>query len=477
MLAVDKLGDDFLYQQVIELIGDMIHTGTLRPGDRLPSLRRLSEQVGVSVPTVKQAYIELERQGRVVARPQSGFYVQVVNRNRLVETTCKTCQPVQVRCRSLVERVYEGIHRSGVIPLGIANPTMARPAAKCLHRTMKRVMARAQERSLSYAPTTGEPGLKRQLAYRLLEMGGRIDPDQIIITNGGQEALALALGSVASAGDVIAVESPTYHGSLELIESLGMLAVEIETCAEAGVVLSALEKALDRHSIKACLFSSVLNNPLGSATDDQHRDALVELLEDRGVVLIEDDVYGELLFVGTQPRPAQIFSRKGLVLTCSSFSKTAAPGYRIGWLLPGKFEEQAHRLKRAWSCSSGLLQQLTLAEFVATGDFDRHLNLLRPVLRTNSERMSALVSRFFPGSTRTSRPQGGSVLWLQLPKGVDSVRLFDRALEMGVSTAPGPIFSPAGRYRNCLRLSFGHPWSPQLEQAIETLGQLTHELA
>ena len=477
MLAVDKLAEDYLYQQVIELIGEMIHSGTLRPGDRLPSLRRLSVQVGVSVPTVKQAYVELERQGRVVARPQSGFYVQAGNRNRLVKSTCKTCQPVQVRCRSLVERVYEGIHRKGVIPLGIANPTMARPAAKGLHRTMKRVMARAEERSISYAPTTGEPSLKRQLAYRLLELGGRIDRAEIIVTNGGQEALALALKSVASEGDVIAVESPTYHGSLELIEALGMLAVEIETCAEAGVVLAALEKALDRHSIKACLFSSVLNNPLGSATVDQHRQALVEMLEDRGVVLIEDDVYSELLFAGKQPRPAQVFSRKGLVLTCSSFSKTVAPGYRIGWLLPGRYEEQAHRLKRSWSCSSGLLQQLTLAEFLATGDFDRHLKMLRPVLHTNSERMSALVSRFFPSSTRSSRPQGGSVLWLQLPKGVDSVRLFDRALEMGISTAPGPIFSPAGRYRNYLRLSYGHPWSEQLEQAIETLGRLTHELA
>lgn len=477
MLAVDKSGEEFLYQQVIDLIGDMIHGGTLRPGDRLPSLRRLSEQVGVSIPTVKQAYMELERQGRVVARPQSGFYVQVGNRNRLVKSTCKTCEPVQVRCRSLVERVYEGIHRKGVIPLGIANPTMARPAAKGLHRTMKRVMARAEERSLSYAPTTGDPGLKRQLAYRLLEMGGRVDPGDIIITNGGQEALALALRAVASAGDVIAVESPTYHGTLELIESQGMLAVEIETCAEAGVVLPTLAKALDRHPIKACVFSSVLNNPLGSATDDQHRQDLVEMLEARNVVLIEDDVYGELLFDGSQPKPAQVFSRKGLVLTCSSFSKTAAPGYRIGWLLPGKFEEQAHRIKRAWSCSSGLLQQLTLAEFLATGDYDRHLKLLRPVLRTNSERMSALVSRCFPESTRISHPQGGSVLWLQLPKGVDSVHLFDRALEVGISTAPGPIFSPAGRYRNCLRLSYGHPWSPQLEQAIETLGQLTHELA
>ncbi len=341
---------------------------------------------------------------------------------------------------------------------------------------MKRVMARAEERSIGYAPLNGEPTLKRQLAYRHLDLGGSLEPDELIITNGGQEALSLALMSVATAGDVIAVESPSYPGILELIENLGMLALEIDTCARQGIELDALETALARHQVKACVFSSALNNPLGSCTSDQHREQLVDMLEARDIALIEDDVYGELLFSGIRPKPAQVFSRKGLVLTCGSFSKTAAPGYRIGWLVPGRYREQAERLKRTISCSSGLLQQLTLSSYLASGDYDRHLKALRPVLKRNCELMQSLVGQHFPANTRASRPCGGGVLWLELP-GVDSRVLFARALEAGISISPGEIYSPDQRFRHFIRLSFGHPWSEALEDAVSRLGAITHELA
>ncbi|GJM09635.1 MAG: hypothetical protein DHS20C11_19110 [Lysobacteraceae bacterium] len=475
MLAIDKTGQDYLYQQVIDLILELIESGTLLPGDRLPSLRKLSARVGVSVPTVKQAYLELERQGRVEARPQSGYFVHARKQIRLTGANCESCIPQTVECRSIVERMYDGIHQTGVVPFGIANPCMARPAAKALHRTMKRVMSRAEDRSLGYAPTQGEPSLRRHIALRILDRGFQMDPDDIIITSGGQEALSLCLQAVAKPGDVIAVESPTYHGLLELIESLGMLALEIETCPTGGVVLASLNQAIEDHDIKVCMFSSVVNNPLGSATNNSHRKALVELLESRDIVLIEDDVYGELVFDGQVNTPAQSFSKKGLVLTCSSFSKTAAPGYRIGWVLPGNFKQKVHRLKRCMSCSSGLLQQLTLAEFLASGDYDRHLRALLPVLRCNAQRMAAVIEREFPEGTLCSEPQGGSVLWIQMPGTVDSELVFSKALCKGISLAPGSVFSPGDRYRHFIRLSYGHPWSDKTEAAISSLAFIVKE--
>jgi DNA-binding transcriptional MocR family regulator len=377
-----------------------------------------------------------------------------------------------------MQRVYDGLYTPGVVPFGIANPCMVKPAAKALHRTMKRVMARAQERSLAYAPTLGEAGLRRQIAYRYLDtVGGKIDPDNICITNGGQEALFLALQAVAGKGDVIAVESPTYHGLLELIDSLGMLAIEIETCPEEGITLSALRKTLKAHPVKACMFSTTLNNPLGVSMPEELRQELVEMLEAHGVVLIEDDVYGDLLFDGHRPKPAEFFSRSGSVMTCGSFSKTIAPGYRIGWLIAGQYIDQITQLKRSFSCSSGLLQQLTLSEFLATGDYDRYLKTLRPELQCNAERMSAVVAQYFPRQTRTSKPVGGCVLWLELPKKVDSEILFELAIEAGISIAPGLIFSPCNRYRNFIRLSFGHPWSEQIEESIEWLGRKVAAIA
>jgi DNA-binding transcriptional MocR family regulator len=210
---------------------------------------------------------------------------------------------------------------------------------------------------------------------------------------------------------------------------------------------------------------------------EKRREKLVEIIDQHDVCLIEDDVYGELLFDGYRPRPAAMYSRSGRVITCGSFSKTAAPGYRIGWIIAGPYMKEVTRLKRSYSCSSGLLQQLTLAEFMASGDYDRHLKTLRPVLQCNADRMSALVAQHFPAETRTSKPVGGSVLWLELPHRVDAEKLFDVAIEAGISTAPGKIFSPCDRYRNFVRLSFGHPWTDEIEKSLEWLGEKVSALA
>ena len=442
------------------------------PGDRLPSLRKMSKTAGVSVPTVRQAYVELERRRKVESRPQSGFYVRHSASNDLVlPTATEEMRPGPLRCRSLMERVYDGLNNPDLLPLGIANPSMAKSAAKSLHRTMKRVMARAEERSLGYASTLGEPALRRQIAYHYLDsMGIQVDPDQICITNGGQEALLLALSTIASKGDVIAVETPTYHGLLELIDRLGMLAVEVETCPTEGVTLADVERTLTKYPVKACVFSTTLGNPLGVTMPANDRRRLVTMLKEHDVPLIEDDVYGDLRFDGERPVPAQFLDSKARILTCGSFSKTAASGYRIGWVVAGDEIDELAGLKRAFSCSSGLLQQLTLAEFMASGEYSRHLKMLTPVLKRNSERMQALVAEHFPRETRTSRPVGGSVLWLELPDGIDAEKLFDDAIAAGISIAPGHIFSACACYQKYIRLSFGHPWTDKIEEGIAWLG-------
>ena len=479
MLQVSKNDSTFLYRQVIDLINENIDTGALQPGDRLPSLRKMSRKTGVSIPTVRQAYVELERQRRVESRPQSGFYVRHRQANAIVRPTPSfDGDPAPLACRTLMERVYNGINNPDLVPLGIANPTMAKPAAKALHRAMKRVMARAEERSIGYAPTLGEPALRRQIAYHYLDTTGvQVDPDHIGITNGGQEALLLALKAVASEGDVIVVETPTYHGLLELIDSLGMLAIEVETCPEEGVVIAELERTLQTHDVRACMFSTTLSNPLGVTMPEKDRRRLVSLLERYDTVLIEDDVYGDLRFDGMRPVPAQFLGGRARIITCASFSKTAAPGYRMGWVVTDRYMDRIEQLKRSFSCSSGLLQQLTLADFLATGDYSRHLKALRPVLKQNAERMAALVGAHFPADTRTSKPVGGAVLWLELPGNVDAEALFDEAIDAGISITPGHIFSPCSCYTNFLRLSYGHPWTEQTEEAMRWLGKRVTEVA
>ncbi len=462
----------------METVLESVEQGTLAPGDRLPSLRRMSRMAGVSVPTVQQAYMELERLRRVESRPRSGFFVRSHAEAPLVrQASVRQRQPTEYRSKPLVHRVFDGIDRQDLVPLGIVSPTMARPATRALQRITKRVLSDMGSDAVDYAPTLGEPQLLRQVAYHHLDsLGAHVAPESICITNGAQEALLLALSTIARSGDVIAVETPTYHGLLELIDSLGMLALEVETCPEEGVDPDCLEKALSEHDVRACMLSTTLSNPLGATMPRAQRLRILDIVTRHDVVLVEDDVYGELLFRGTRPVPCQFLGTEARVITCGSFSKTAAPGYRVGWVVSDAYRDEIARRKRSFSCTSGRLQQLVLADFLASGDYGRHLKALREVLRTNAERMTAKVLETFPAGTRLSKPVGGCVLWVQLPGRTSAEELFERALEDGISIAPGSIFSPARRFANCLRLSFGHPWDDTIERGLERLGALATEL-
>ncbi len=472
-IAIQRSDSPFLYQQVINMIREMQAAATLRPGDKLPSLRSLSQKLNVSIPTVRQAYAELERQEVIEARPKSGYFLRASAIESMQPKRVSLAKkPLLVKRQTLIEEVFDAIHRPGVVPLGVANPAAAHPSDKALARIMRQVLARAGARAVAYGPMDGYLPLKRHLALRCLDQGLQVNPDEVLITNGAQEAIAIALQCVAKPGDVIAVESPTYFGVLELIESLGMMALEIPLCPDDGIWFDDLDNALKNHPVKACIFSSSISNPLGSYMPDEKRQRLVHMLEAKNIPLIEDDVYGDLYFTEKRGTQAQTYSRKGLVLSCASFSKTAAPGYRVGWLMAGRYGAQARRLKRALSCSSSLLSQWALSEFMASGEYDRHTRALRQVLKCNKDRMVGQMQAAFPEGTRVSDPKGAGVLWIELPVGNDSESYFHEALKNNISIAPGALFSPSNKFKRCIRVSYGVPWSDEVENAIQVLGKL-----
>ena len=472
-LTIQRESDDFLYQQVINMIREMEVCGTLSPGDKLPSLRNLSEKLSVSIPTVRQAYSELEKQDVIEARPKSGYFLKnAINQIKAPKRARLAKRPITVRRQSLIEEVFEAINKPDIVPLGIANPALVHSSDKALARIMRHVLRQAGSKVVAYGPIRGHEPLKKQIALSYLEYGLQVNPDEILITNGAQEAIAIALKTVAKAGDVIAVESPCYFGILELIESLDMMALEIPVCPEEGIWLDDLEKGIEDHDVAACIFASSISNPIGSFMPDEKRQALVELLESYDIPLIEDDVYGELYFTDKRGTPAQLYAKKGLVITCASFSKTVAPGYRIGWLVSNKYMTAAFSIKRALSCSSSLLSQWTLSEFIASGEYQRNLRHLRQVLQAHKDRMIALVNDAFPKSTRVSDPKGAGVLWLELPANNDSAELFYAALDKGISIAPGSIFSASNKFKRYIRISYGLPWSNELEDAVRTLATL-----
>lgn len=296
-------------------------------------------------------------------------------------------------------------------------------------------------------------------------------------TCGCMEALNLCLRAVAKPGDTIAIESPAYFGVLQCIESLGLKALEIPTHPRDGASLDALEYALDTQPVAACLFTLNFQNPLGSCMPEDQKKRLVAMLAAREIPLIEDDIYGDLYFGETRPRVAKSYDRNGLVLLCDSFSKTLAPGYRVGWCAPGRWQEKVEHLKMVTTVSTATLPQLAVADYMAAGGYHHHLRRVRRTYAEKVRLVSQAVSVFFPEGTRVTRPSGGYVLWVELPVQVDSLELFDRALSAGISIAPGPIFSAKGAFRNFVRLNCGTPWSDKMEAAIKTLGKIANDLA
>ncbi len=467
-----------LYTQVADRIAGFIESGTLRAGERVPSVRKFSDQQRVSVSTVLQAYTLLESRGLIESRPRSGYYVRARQAPPPEPRVSPTQHvPVRVETAATTLRIFESEKEGTLASLASALPSpelfptqgLIRAIAKA-SRTLGAGMHRYE-----YAP--GHLPLRRQIAKRSLEMGQALSADEIIITVGAMEALNLCLRAVAQPGEVIAIESPTYFGILQVMESLGLRAIEVPTHPRLGMDVDALARLLATQPIKAVVAMPSFHNPLGSCMPDERKQALVELLERHRIPLIEDDVYGDLPSAGERPRTAKSYDRTGNVLLLSGFSKSFSPGARVGWVAPGRFFEEIKTLKFMNTIATPTLMQAAVAEFMHSGSYDRHLRRLRAKFAEQVAQVGDTVSRFFPEETCVSRPTGGYVLWVELPASIDALELYDRAVAKRVRFAPGPIFSPSGGFRSCIRLNCGFPYTDQTEEAVKILGRLAGNLA
>jgi DNA-binding transcriptional MocR family regulator len=322
----------------------------------------------------------------------------------------------------------------------------------------------------------GSLELRRAIARRLLETGCSAGPDEVIVTSGCLESIGLCLRALTQPGDIVAVESPTYFGVLQALERLHLQALEIPAGPCDGIDLEFLEEALMRHPVKALVVTPNGHNPLGSVMSERSREELVALASQHSIHIIEDDVYGDLCFSESRPRSLMAFDEGGLVMQCSSFCKTLAPGYRVGWLLPGSLSTQVMRMKFASSLGAASPCQMAIAGYLEKGGFDHHLRGLRGTLQVNLDRITRLIGESFPAETRVTRPDGGFVLWVELPLGTDSLELYQRAMQKGIGLTPGPIFSASGGYRNCIRLNAAVHWTEQTVAGLETIGRLATAL-
>ena len=462
------------YQTIAEQLAEAIRRGVYRAGNRLPSLRAAARAHRVALGTASRAYAELERRGLIEARPRSGYVVArpVARAHAEPQLSTPRRRRTSVDVSELVFELLDEIKVAGMVPLGSAFPSPTLFPLPALNRAAAAAARRLDPWCSVTDLPPGNEALRRAIAQRYVLSGCDVDPAGIVITNGALEAINLCLQAVTRPGDAVAIESPAFYATLQAIERLGLKAVEVPTDPRTGMDIDELARSIRQQRVRACVLMSSFQNPLGCSMPEEHKAALRAVIEQHGIPLIEDDVYAELYHDGMRPRPVKAGDRSGLVMHCSSFSKSLAPGYRIGWTAPGRYAEHVTRLKIMTSIATASLPQATLAAYLRHQAFDRHLRHLRASLTVQHRALTESMDRHFPENCRVTRPAGGYFLWVEFPDRVDTVELH-RAIEREqISLAPGPLFSASRAYRNCVRLNFGHPFSRAHERAIARIGAL-----
>ncbi len=474
MKTVNKRKPDLLYLRVAETIEQQIMDEVLKIGDKLPSVRLLSKEQDMSVSTILQAYYHLEGKGLIESRPQSGYYVRF-NPSRFPRKIEKS-NPQQIiktkNVEAIIAEVYDDFSMNGTVRFSLSVPAQEILPLARLNKSMMQALRELPGNGTAYEDIQGNELLRRQIARWSMHWGGHLQADDIVSTAGCMNAISYCLMAITKPGDTIAVESPVYFGVLRFAKSIGLNVLELPTDPDTGVDPDDVKKVIQKHPIKACFFVTNFSNPTGYCMPDEQKEALVKILSRHGVPLIEDDLYGDVYFGKSRPRSCKSFDMEGNVLWCSSISKTLAPGYRVGWVAPGKYLEKVKRLKLYHSITNASAQQAAIANFLATGRYEHHLRKLRQTLHANSLLFTRAVGEYFPDSVKLTNPKGGFILWAELDKKIDTYQLYQEAMQHKISIAPGTMFSLQDRYQNCMRLSYGMQWTPVVDRSLKRLGNI-----
>ncbi|MEZ2584869.1 aminotransferase-like domain-containing protein [Kluyvera intermedia] len=465
------------YQQLAQQMTEQIAHGVWQPGDKLPSLREQVANSGMSFMTVSHAYQLLESQGRIVARPQSGYYVAP----RMVATR-QSSAPAQVMPDNAVDintyifEVLQASRNASVLPFASAFPDPKLFPLPQLNRSLAQVSKTATAMSVIENLPPGNDELRHAIARRYALQGMTISPDEIVITAGALEALNLSLQAVTEPGDWVIVENPCFYGALQALERLRLKALSVATDVKEGIDLDALVQALQTYPVKACWLMTNSQNPLGFTLTPEKKARLIEILSEHNVTLIEDDVYSELYFGREKPLPAKAWDKTDMTLHCSSFSKCLVPGFRIGWVAAGKHARRIQHLQLMSTLSTSSPMQLALVDYLATKRYDAHLRRLRRQLAERKQLAWQSLLRSLPPEVQIHHNDSGYFLWLELPAGVDAGQLSARALEHHISIAPGKMFSTTDNWASFFRFNTAWGWGEREDNAVETLGHLIRQL-
>ncbi|WP_298507861.1 PLP-dependent aminotransferase family protein [uncultured Kordia sp.] len=471
---------NFLYEDIASHIEEDILNGVLQLGDKLPSVRMFSKQHNVSASTIFQAYYALESKGLIEARPKSGYYVMYQPKKYTASFEDSSQEEIptihELTTDAMISYIVDLLSSDDYTRLSSAQPDLSLLPTASLQKSIKSALTALGADILNYDHPTGNVTLRQLIAGQQIKLGKAYTTKDIVITAGCTEALTLCLQAVTEKGDIVISDSLTYYGIHQIIKDLGLKVIPVPIHTTTGLDLKFLKRSLQEFPVKACLFTTNFNNPTGKSLSTEQKKELVQLITKHQIPLIEDDVYGELYFGKHRPSTCKQFDTEGLVLYCSSFSKTLAPGYRIGYAIAGKFTETVTRLKRIHSLGSSTLSQQALVGFLSKGRYPYHLKKLRHTLHANMLGYCKLIYEYFPEEIYFIPPTGGYILWIAFPEGFDSVALFEAAKKHHIIIAPGQIFSMNDSHKNYIRLSFSKPLTEPIEEAVKLLGKLAKAL-
>jgi len=469
--------EDTLYLQVAETLGALIRSEVLARGERLPSLRETARRHGVSLSTAVQAYRALEDMRLIETRPRSGHFV-AARPVRLLEPEISRppADSRRVDIGSLAAQVMRMAYEPGTISFGAACPGSDLFQQERVRRAVSRAAQRHRATLCEYPIGPGHESLRRAIARYALRLDCQLQPRDIVTTHSCLEAITLCLRAVTQPGDVVALESPTYFGFLEILQSLHLRALEIPTHPRNGLSLDALQLAFDTQPVKAVLSVPTLSNPLGACMPLPERRRLAQMVAAHGIPVIEDVLYNDLAEQDDRRRAVRSFDSSGHVMICGSFSKTIAPGIRLGWVDAGRWSEPVRRMKAATSGGQTTLLELAMADLLTQTGHESANRQLRRTVAARVDEARSLIAQSFPKGTRVTDPAGGFILWVELPPPIDSQALFHACLAEHICIAPGTMFSATDRYRHCIRLGVGGRWDDAQRNGLRRVGAIAAQM-
>lgn len=463
-----------VYITFANALAEMIDSGVFKPGDKLPSIRSLHQKKGLSIGTILQSFNYLVDKGMIVSKEKSGYFVQdVLGKNiPLPKVTPVSLSAKSVHIDSLLQKLpHDGTDKK-FVSFTNALPDNRLLPFNSIKRFIQQISRDASGSYLGLENRYGNKQLRETIAKRSLPRKGWLHADELVITNGALEAIFCCLKAVTQPGDTVLVQEPCFFGVLQVIECLDLKAVSIPSYPATGISVVDVRKACKKLAVKACVIVSNFNNPNGASISAESKKQLAVLANTLHIPIIEDDLYGDLFFKGGRPDTIKTYDTDGWVMYCSSFTKTLAPGLRIGYCAAGRFTYDVARVKSMLNYSTSTFNQRVVFQLLNAGVFERHLLKFRLEMNKNLNRYIAVIRQHFPDGTKLTRPDGGLYIWIELPGTINTSHFLEKAIEQGVSYAPGEIFSPKGNYTNYLRISYSSLWEKKTEKALIVLGRL-----